>query len=311
VRRRTLLLAVLAAAYCGRTATAETARVVGVLAPGPLRPITSFKRRLGELGWSEGRNVRFEERWGESDDTRYPAFAVELAAIPANVILTWGTPALLAAKQATTAIPIVMGTIGDPLSVGAVASLARPEGNVTGFTSQNYELEDKRLELLRELVPGLRRLAMIGNAGNPYSGLAVNRVRELATAAGLALDEVNLDEAGGVDAALERIRQARPDGVIVAAVPALFPYRRQIVEFMAANRIPAVYPFREFAEAGGLLVYATDFDDLFRRAAGYVDKVLRGTLPEALPVQQAATFELVINMNTAKALQLLIRAANM
>jgi hypothetical protein len=122
---------------------AEVAKVVGVLAPGPLRPIASFERRLNELGWVEGRNIRFEERWGESDEARYPVFAVELAAIPANAILTWGTPALLAAKQATTTIPIVMGTIGDPLSVGAVANLARPGGNVTGFTSQNYELEDK------------------------------------------------------------------------------------------------------------------------------------------------------------------------
>jgi putative ABC transport system substrate-binding protein len=301
-----LLVGLGAAAVVGRSVNAETAKAVGILAPGPLRPIASFKQRLSELGWVEGRNVRFEDRWAEGDDARYAPLAVELAALPVDAILIWSTPAVLAAKKATATIPIVMATVADPVGVGAVASLARPGANITGFSSQNFELEEKRFELLRELVPGLRRLAMLGNGGNPYSVIAVKRIRELATAAGMAFDEINVDEAGGLESGLQKLRQIRPDGAMAAAAPALFPYRKPIAEFMAANRIPAVYPFREFAEAGGLVVYATNFDDLFRHAAEYMDKVLRGTPPGELPVQQAATFELVINMRAAKAIGLTI-----
>jgi ABC-type uncharacterized transport system substrate-binding protein len=289
-----------------RAGLAQNVKVIGVLAPGPLRPIASFKRRLDELGWIDRRNIRFEERFGEGDDARYPALAAELAALPADAILTWGTPAVLAAKRASATIPIVMATIADPVGVGAVTSLARPGGNVTGFSSQNYELEEKRFELLRELVPGMRRLVMLGNAGNPYSVMALKHIGEVARAAGLDFEEVSFDQAGGLEPGLDLVRRAHPDAALVAAVPALFPYRQPITEFMAANRIPAVYPFREFAEAGGLLVYATNFDDLFRQAADYVDKILRGTPAGELPVQQAATFEIVINMRTAKAMELTI-----
>jgi putative tryptophan/tyrosine transport system substrate-binding protein len=154
--------------------------------------------------------------------------------------------------------------------------------------------------------PGLRRLAMLGNTGNPYSVMALKRIREVTLAAGLQFEEVTFDKAGGLEPGLQLLRQVQPDGALVAAVPALFPYRQPITDFMAANRIPAVYPFREFAEAGGLIVYATNFDDLFRQAADYVDKVLRGTSAGELPIQQAATFEIVINMRTAKAMELTI-----
>lgn len=307
MRRRTLLAGVAAAAaVAGRGAKAEPAKVVGILAPGPLRPIASFKRRLSELGRADGRNIRFEERWAEADDTRYAALAVELAALPVDAIMTWSTPAVLAAKKATTTIPIVMAAIADPVGIGAVASLARPGGNITGFSSQNFELEEKRFELLRELVPGLRNLAILGNAGNPYSLIATKRIAELAAAAKLRFTEINLDEAGGLESGLDKLRDPHPDGALIPGVPALYPYRKPIAEFMAANRIPAVYPFREFAEAGGLLVYATNFDDLSRQAAEYVDKILRGTPPGELPVQQAATFELIINMRAAKAIGLAI-----
>ena len=306
MRRRELLVAAGAVALYRRPARAQAVKVVGILAPGALRPIASFKQRLSELGWAEGRNVRFEDRWAEGDDARYVPLAAELTAQPVDAILTWSTPAVLAAKKATATIPIVMATVADPVGVGAVASLARPGGNITGFSSQNFELEEKRFELLRELVPGLRHLAMLGNAGNPYSLMAVKRIREVSTAAGLGFMEINLDQAGGLEGGLAKLREARPEAALVAAAPALFPYRKPIAEFMAANRIPAVYPFREFAEAGGLLVYATNFDDLFRHAAEYVDKVLRSALPGELPVQQAATFELVINMRAAKAIGLTI-----
>jgi len=309
VRRRDFGAVLLPALLAYRTSMAQQpVKVlrVGVLAPGPLRPIASFKQRLRELGWTEGTNIRFEDRWAEEDDTRYAALAAELAALPVDVILTWSTPAVLAAKRASTVIPIVMAAVADPVVIGAVSSLAHPGGNITGFSTQNFELEEKRFELLHEIVPGLGRMVMLGNAANPYSALAMKRVENLADAAGVIFGGVDIDAAGGLESGLDKVRRARPDGVLVTAVPALFPYRRPIVEFMAANRLPAVYRFREFAEAGGLVVYATNFDDLFRQAADYVDKVLKGTRPGELPVQQATTFELLVNLNAAKTLGLTI-----
>ena len=307
MRRRELLAAIGATAIADRSAVAQqAAKVVGILAPGPLRPIASFKQRLSELGWVEGRNVRFEDRWAEGDDGRYVALAAELAALSVDAVMTWSTPAVMAAKRATAKIPVIMAGIADPVAVGAVASLARPGGNVTGFSTQNFELEEKRFELLRELVPGLSRVAMLGNASNPYVALAIKRVQELATPMGVALQAVSIDAPVELESSLDKMRRASPDGALMAGAPALFPHRRVIAEFMTANRIPAVYPFREFAEAGGLLVYATNFDDLFRQAAEYVDKVLRGTPAGELPVQQAATFELVLNMRAAKAIGLSI-----
>jgi putative ABC transport system substrate-binding protein len=277
---------------------------VGVLAPGPLRPIASFKRRLSELGWVEGQNIRFEDRWAGGDDTRYDELAAALVALPVDAILTWSTPAVLAAKQATTKIPIVMGAIADPVGVGAVSGLARPGGNVTGFSSQNFELEEKRLELLHELAPGIARVVMLGNAANQYSAKATRRVEGLAQVAGLDFAAVDIGAAGGLENALERLRNARPDGVLVPGVPVFLLYCEPITAFMAANRIPAVYPWPDFAEAGGLAVYSTNFDDLFRQAAGYMDRILKGTPPGDLPVQQATTFQLVINLKTAEALGL-------
>jgi len=302
------LLAVLLLGRGAAGAGSGQGATVGILAPGPLRPIASFKQRLRELGWIEGRNVRFEDRWAEDDDTRYAALSAELVALPVDAILTWSTPAVLAAKRTTTKIPIVMGAIGDPVGVGAVSSLAHPGGNVTGFSTQNFELEEKRFELLRELVP-LAHIAMLGNAANPYSALAMKHVRRLAEAAGLNFEAVNIDEAGGLDGGLDKLRGAHPDGVLVTAAPALLPSRKLIVGFMAANRLPAVYPFREFAEAGGLVAYAANFDVLFRQAAGYVDKILKGAAPGELPVQQATTFELLVNLAAAKALGLTIPRA--
>jgi putative ABC transport system substrate-binding protein len=279
---------------------------VGVLAPGPLRPIESFKWRLAELGWIEGKNIRFEDRWAEADDTRFAALAAELVALPVDAILTWSTPAALAAKQATTKIPIVLGAIADPVGFGVVAGLARPGGNITGFSSQNFELEAKRYELLRELVPGLTRIAMLGNSANPYSVMAVKQVTDLAKRAGIYCEGININEVGGLESGLERLREARPDGALLPGVPALLVYRERITAFMADNRIPAVYPWPEFVEAGGLAVYSTNFDDLFRQAAGYMDKILRGVSPAELPVQQAAVFQMVINLRAAKTLGLTV-----
>jgi putative ABC transport system substrate-binding protein len=279
---------------------------VGVLAPEGMRAIESFKARLRELGWIEGRNIRFDYRSVEGDDTRQPALAAELVALPVDLILTWGTPATMAAKQATATIPIVMGSIGDPVAVGVVPNLAHPGGNVTGFSSQSFELEEKRFELLRELVPGMTRVVMLGNVGNLYADLAMKRVEPLVEAAGLKFEGIKIDAVNGLENGLEAVRRVNPDGVLVAAIPAFYSPRiyRPMVAFMAANRLPAIYNTREFVDAGGLMSYAPNFDDLLQQAAGYVDRILKGASPGELPVQQAATFELLVNMTTAKALGL-------
>ena len=307
-----LLLSTLAVLFVtGSPSVAEAAEKVyrvGVLAPEGMRPIETFKERLRQLGWKEGQNIRFDYRSAEGDDTRQPALAAELVALPVDLILTWGTPATLAAKQATATIPIVIGSIGDPVTVGVVPNLAHPGGNVTGFASQSFELEEKRFELLRELVPGMTRIVMLGNVGNLYADLAIKRLEPLVEAAGLKFEGVKIDAENGLERGLDAVRRARPDGVLVAAVSAFYTPRiyRPIIAFMAANRLPAIYSNRDFVEAGGLIAYSANFDDLLRQAAGYVDKILKGASPGELPVQQAATFELLVNLTTAKALGLTI-----
>jgi putative tryptophan/tyrosine transport system substrate-binding protein len=312
-RRDLLLLSTLAVPFLtGSSAFAEVAGKVyrvGVLAPEGMHAIESFKERLRQLGWIEGTNIGFEFRSAEGDDTRQATLAAELVALPVDLILTWGTPATLAAKRATARIPIVMGSIGDPVAVGVVSNLAHPGGNVTGFASQSFELEEKRFELLRELVPGMTRIVMLGNIGNAYADLAMKRLEPLVKAAGLTFDGVKIDAVNGLESGLGAVRRAQPDGVLVAAAPAFYNFPgvyRPMVAFMAANRLPAIYNDRVFIEAGGLIAYGTNYDDLFRQAAGYVDRILKSASPGELPVQQAATFELLVNLKTAKALGLTV-----
>ena len=311
-RRNLLLLSTLAVLFLtGSPSVAEAAEKVyrvGVLAPVGIRPIETFKERLRQLGWKEGQNIRFDYRSAKGDDTRQPGLAAELAALPVDLILTWGTPATLAAKHATATIPIVMGSIGDPVTVGAVPNLAHPGGNVTGFSSQSFELEEKRFELVRELVPGMTRIVMLGNIGNLYADLTMKRIKALVDAAGLKFEGVKIDAENGLESGLDAVRRARPDGVLVVAVPAFNTPRvyRPMVAFMAANRLPAIFAYREPVEAGGLVAYGTNYDDLLKQAAGYVDRILRGEPPGELPVQQAATFELLVNLATAKTLGLTI-----
>jgi putative tryptophan/tyrosine transport system substrate-binding protein len=312
MNRRNLVLSMLAAPClairAAVTQTLDKVYRVGVLAPEGMHALESFRERLRELGWIEGRNIRFDFRSTEVDDTRQPALAAELVALPVDLILTWGTPATLAAKKATATIPIVMGSIGDPVAVGVVPNLAHPGGNVTGFSSQSFELEEKRFELLREILPGMTHIVMLGNVGNLYSDLATKRIGSLAEAAGLRFEGVKIDAVNGLENGLEAVRRAHPDGVLVAAIPAFYSARiyRPIVAFMAANQLPAIYNTREFVDAGGLISYSPNFDDQFRQVAGYVDKILKGESPGELPVQQAATFELLVNLKTASALGLTI-----
>jgi len=279
------LLAALLMATGHHTSAEEATKMVriGVLASAEQHPIQSFKERLRELGWIEGKNVRFDYRWAEGDDTRQPVLAAELVALPVDLILTWGTAATLVAKRATTTIPVVMGSAGDPVKANIVSSLAHPGGNVTGFSSQSLELEGKRLEIMRELLPGITRVAMLGNTPNAYIDLAMDSVERLATAAGLKFDAVKIDSANGLGPGLNVARTAHPDAVLVAAATAFFPYRKTIVEFMADNRLPANYGFPEFAEAGGLISYSTDFDELFRQAAGLCGQNPEGCLARRTP----------------------------
>jgi putative tryptophan/tyrosine transport system substrate-binding protein len=281
-------------------------RRIGILAAAPAHPIDSFRERLSELGWSEGQNVEFIYRWAEGDDTRYPALAAELTALKVDVIFTWGSQAALAAEDATKTIPIVMGAIGTALGSAVVSSLAHPGGNITGFSSQNIEIAGKHLGLLKDLVPGIRRVAVLSNAANPTTIVGIRYAETAAKAAGLTLDNIEIRDASDLETALPALGRTRPDAVLVIADTQLLAQRQRIVEFMMASRLPAMYPYPEFAAAGGLISYSPDFDDLFRQAAVYADRILRGANPGDLPVQQASKFKMVVNLKTAEALGLTI-----
>lgn len=277
---------------------------VGILASQLLPPIRRFTRKLQQLGYIEGQNLRVEYRFAEGHDDRYPTMAAELVALPVDLIVTSGTPAALAAKRATSTIPIVIGTIGEAVSTGVVSNLARPENNITGFTALNLDLEGKRLELLKELLPHLKIVGMLVNTMNPLLDVSLLSLRPAAKALGLTLNLFEIRNRDEIESALLRLEQAHPDGVIVAADTVLLSNRREIVAALAKARLPAVYAFREYAEVGGLLVYGADLGVLFERAAGYIDKIVKGAKPGDLPVQQAAEFELIVNSKAAAELGL-------
>jgi putative ABC transport system substrate-binding protein len=232
--------------------------------------------------------------------------ATELAALPVDVIVTWGTPAAIAAKQATGTIPIVMGALADPVSVGIVSNLARPEGNITGFATQNVDLEAKRLEVLKDLIPQLARVGILGNAANQFLEVVLNRLRATAEQLGVALELFEVHSSDEVENALLRLDQARPDAVLVSADTLLLTKRSEIAAALAKSKLPAIYAFREFAAAGGLIVHGANLGVLFERAAGYVDRILKGAKPADLPIQLATEFELIINLRAAAAIGLTI-----
>jgi putative tryptophan/tyrosine transport system substrate-binding protein len=224
---------------------------IGVLATLPLPPVQRFLRKLQEFGYVEGRNLRLESRFAEGRDDRYPALAAELVALPVDIIVTWGTPAALAAKRATTMTPIVMGAIADPVSLGIVSNLARPEGNITGFASQNVDLEVKRLELLKDLLPRLARVGILGNAANPFLQVALKRLRPAAEQMSVAIELVEIHNSDQIEDALVRLDRARPDAVLVPADNLLLTKRSEIATTLNRSKLPAVYAIREFAAAGG------------------------------------------------------------
>jgi putative tryptophan/tyrosine transport system substrate-binding protein len=308
MRRRDFitLLGGAAAAWPLAARAQQNERTIGILASQPLPPIQRFARKLREYGYIEGQNLRVVSRFAEGDDDRYPAMAAELATLPVDVIVTWGTPAALAAKQATKTIPVVMGAIGEPVSVGIVSNLARPDANITGFATQNLDLEGKRLELLKDLLPRLSRVGMLANATNPLLDVSLQKLRPAAERLHISVDLFDIRSSDEIEAALLRLDQARPDGVLVAPDLLLLTQRREIAAALAKSKLPTVYPFREYVDVGGLIIHGANLGILFERAAGYVDRILRGAKPADLPVQLATEFELIINLKTASMIGLTV-----
>jgi putative ABC transport system substrate-binding protein len=265
---------------------------------------TAFERRLRELGGIEGRSIAIEYRWADGRSERFPEIATELVGLKVDVIVTAGG-AIPAAKQATSVIPIVFAVAADPLGSGFVASLARPGGNVTGLSLQQTDAGGKRLELLHEVVPELRRLAIMGNVGYRGSVLEMSEVEETAHTLGLAVIRSEIRRAEDITAAIEALK-GHADALYVVGDPLTDANRIGINTLSVGARLPAMYIAKEYVEAGGLISYGPNYPDLFRRAADLVNKILRGAKPADLPVEQPTKFDLAINLTTAKALGLTI-----
>ena len=265
--------------------------------------VAAFVKRLGELGWTEGRNVTIEYRWAEARTERYGEIAAELANRNVDVIVTWASAPVLAAKRATTTIPIVFAAQMDPVGAGVVASLARPGGNITGMSIQQTDTAGKRIELLREVVPRLARLAVMANSGAPGAMIEMREVATTARTLGLEVIPIEVSQAGEIFSSIESIKD-RVDALYVATDPLIFSNRIEINAMAQRQRTPTIYGSREYVDAGALMSYGPNWIDLFRHAAEQVDKILRGTKPADLPVQQPTKFDLVVNLRTAKALGL-------
>ena len=261
----------------------------------------AFVQRLHELGWMEGRNIAIEVRWAEGRSERYAEIAAEFVRLNVDVIVTVGTPASLAAKQATSVVPIVFVAASDPVGTGLVASLARPGGNVTGLSNQQADLAGKRVELLREVVPGLRQLAIMANVDNSASVLEMREVQTAARTIGLEVAILEVRQAEDIANGFELLK-SRADALYVVSDPLLGSNRVRINTLALGMRLPTLHAFREYVDAGGLMSYGPNFPHLFRRAGDHVDKILRGAKPADIPVEQPTKFDFVINLTTAKAL---------
>jgi putative ABC transport system substrate-binding protein len=263
----------------------------------------AFVRRLRELGWAEGQTVKIEYRWAEGRSERYAEIASEFIRLKADVIISVGSPAIVL-KQATSTIPVVFALASDPVGSGLVASLARPGGNVTGLSIQSRDVAGKRIELLREIVPDLRRLAIIGNIGiTSGAALEIGAAQAAAQALGIDTNVLEIRRAEDIAPAFASISPA-VQALYVCPDPLVNANHTTINALAISARLPTIHPFRDFLGGGGFMSYGTDNVDLFRRSAEYVDKILRGAKPADLPVQQPVKFELVINLKTAKALGL-------
>ena len=304
-----LLAAPLAA---GAQRTGKTPRI-GMLSfttpgtPEESRRIEIFKQGLRELGYVPGQSISIEYRHSAGrDDELLPRLAAELVDLKVDVIVTYGTKATRAAKQATRTIPIVMLTVLDPVGTGLVASLARPGGNITGSSEVSEELSAKRLELLKEALPRTKRIAVLVDPSHPTNALDLKSTQIAAQALGMTVQSFEVHARSELDSVFARVTRQPLDGLIVLPGGSLFTHRRHIVDLATKHRLPVIYAWREGAEAGALLSYGVDIADNYRRAAVFVDKILKGAKPADLPVEQPTKFELVINLKTAKALGLTI-----
>jgi putative tryptophan/tyrosine transport system substrate-binding protein len=313
MRRRdfiTLLGGAAAWPLAARAQQGERVRRIGVLmnlasddAEGQAR-LTAFAQGLQQVGWTDGRNARIEYRWAVGDAERIRKQAAELVTLAPDVILASGVPVVTALLQATRTVPIVFAQIVDPVGSGLVASLARPGGNLTGFTVFEYGMSGKWVELLKEIAPGVKRVAVLRDAGSSSGFGQLGAIQSAASSFGMELSLVGMSDAGEIEHAVTAFARAANGGMIVTGSTPAIVHRELITTLAARHRLPAVYAFRYFVTVGGLISYGPDSIDPFRRAAGYVDRILRGEKPADLPVQAPTKYETVINLKTAKALGL-------
>ena len=280
-----------------------TNRRMGVLylgAPHSNANFDVFFQGLRELGYVDGKNILIEYRYAEGKENRLPELATELVRLKLDAIFTAGTPALFALKQATKTIPIVFFSTSDPIGTGVVASLAHPGGNITGISGLASDLWPKRLELLKEIFPKVSRVAMLWNNGNAGMALEAKATEEAAGALGLKLQDRGIKDPNELEVVFAAISKDHPDGFLGLMDPVLISYRKRILDFLAKNRVPAMFQSSDWVEAGGLISYGPDYPDMLKRAAALMDKVLKGTKPADIPVEQPTKFELVINLKTAQ-----------
>jgi putative tryptophan/tyrosine transport system substrate-binding protein len=266
--------------------------------------LVAFLERLHELGWFEGRTLSIEYRWADGRNERFTEIASEFARLKVEIIVTYSTPAVIAVKQVTSLIPVVFAGAADPVGAGLVASLARPGGNITGVSLQSTDIAGKRLELLRELVPGLRRIAIMMHVGNPNSMIEMSEIHAAGRTLGIDMVALEIRREGDIAPAFDAIKTIQTDALYVVLDPIMNAHRVRINILAVGARLPTMVPFRAFVEAGGLMSYAPNQSHVFRRGADYVDKILRGAKPADIPVEQPIKFDLVINLTTAKALGL-------
>ncbi len=314
IRPATVVILLLLAASLGMAAAQPREKMprIGYLSPGfatdPMRErfLEAFRQGLRELGYVEGQNIAIESRWTEGVYDRYPDLAADLVRSKVDAIVVSGGAATQAARQATRTIPIVMSVVNDPVGSGFVASLARPGGNVTGNSVMASDLVGKQLELVREVVPKVSQVALLWNPDNPGGALQLRQAEAAARAVGVRLQPLAARVPQEIDSAFAAMTRESTGALLMFADALFTNQRRQIAELAAKRRLPSVYGIGEYAEAGGLMTYSASYRDLFRRAATFVDKILKGAKPADLPIEQPTKFELVINLRTAKAIGLTI-----
>jgi len=293
---------ILAPVYLARAQKPTSIPRMGVLFLGapPNANLEAFIQGLRELGYIEGKNIVIDYRFAEGKAERLPELATELVRLKVDAIFTAGTPAIFALKQATTTIPVVFFSTSDPIGTGVVASLAHPGGNITGMSVLASDLWPKRLELLKEIFPKLSKVAMLWNNGNAGMAIEAGKTREVARPLGITLQDRGVKDPNELDMVFAVMTKDRPDGFLALMDPVLNSNQKRILDFLAQNRLPAIFENKDWVEAGGLISYGANYSDANRHAAMLMDKILKGAKPADLPVEQPTKFELVINLKTAK-----------